>query len=115
MASKPFHLVERAAERLRQEGLLDGVPLGPPPPLERPELAGTVADRAVADAVRADALRAEPRPARPVVEAAQLEAAGMVSWSRTRSRVSRRSACCRASCCARPSPLPTAGRCRSIW
>lgn len=88
MASKPFHLVERAAERLRQEGLLDGVPLGPPPPLERPALAGTVADGVVADAVRADALRAEPRPTRPVIEAAQLEAAGMVSWTRIRSRVS---------------------------
>jgi receptor protein-tyrosine kinase len=93
MASKPFHLVERAAERLRQEGLLDGMPLGSPPlatpPLpgvllpERPELAGAAAGAAVADAARA-----EPRPARTVIEAALLERAGMVPWSRARSRVS---------------------------
>ncbi len=94
MASKPFHLVERAAERLRQEGLLDGVPLAPPPPpADRLELTGTVTDAPIADALRADtpradALGAEPRPTRPMVAVAQLERAGMVSWSRARSRVS---------------------------
>jgi protein-tyrosine kinase len=108
MASKPFHLVERAAERLRQEGLLDGASLGAPSlppgaplpehpdlrPELRPELRpdahpdlGPDLAGAIPTAV-ADAARTEPRPARPVIAAALLERAGMVPWNRARSRVS---------------------------
>ena len=82
MASKPFHLVERAAERLRQEGLLEGAPLGAPPPPPLPDLATSAPDEVT------EPVRREPRPTRPVIETARLEQAGMVPWNRSRSRVS---------------------------
>ncbi len=61
MASKPFHLVERAAERLRQEGLLDGMPLGSPP-LATPPLPGVLLpERSTGELAKETASRA-PSP-----------------------------------------------------
>jgi protein-tyrosine kinase len=79
--AKSLHLIERAAERLRQDGALDPSAaqlLGseqPPRPAEPgpPKPAGGPAELA-------------PR-ARPPIEAAILERAGMIDWSKTRNRV----------------------------
>jgi protein-tyrosine kinase len=83
MASpKSLHLIERAAERLRQDGVLDvsaAQLLESEKPARRPD--GNVPPSAASDA--GDVVRV----ARPRLEAAVLERAGMIDWGKVRSRV----------------------------
>jgi receptor protein-tyrosine kinase len=110
---KSAHLVERAAERLLQAGVLEGSaaqllepdrlrPPSPVPPPARqigtepppaPATAPSVSpvdvlmpDRAPVE-VEEPVQRPEPSP-RPIIEMAALERAGMFDWSRGRSRIS---------------------------
>jgi protein-tyrosine kinase len=108
---KSAHLVERAAERLLQAGVLEGSaaqllepgragpsslfapPPVPPPPAPLPiEASTTVATDVLAPELPARELeglpeRGESRP-RQVIDMAALERAGMFDWSRGRSRIS---------------------------
>ncbi len=85
MSSQPLNLIERAAERLRQSGSLDGGAaqlLGgeqgvhsPPPPADPlPPRGGLAAQDA-------------PPPV-PAIPISVMERAGMIDWSKGRSRVS---------------------------
>src|SRR5262245_37550681 len=102
--SKSAHLVERAAERLLQSGVLEGSAAqlletdrprtapapqseGQPAPVAQPVAAEMPAPAMPAREVQAP--RAPERaPARPVIDVAALERAGMFDWSRGRSRIS---------------------------
>ncbi len=110
IGSKSGHLVERAAERLLQAGVLEGsaaqllepsqerrspsVPpqrpaanVADPPPLA----AIPPADILVADAATRDVQEARERPPqadRPIIDLATLERAGLFDWTRGRSRIS---------------------------
>jgi protein-tyrosine kinase len=77
---KSLHLIERVAERLRQEGALDASAAQ----LLESEKPARRADPSVpASAGKPDTVRI----ARPKLEAAVLERAGMIDWSKVRSRV----------------------------
>jgi len=109
IAPKSSHLVERAAERLRQSGALEGSTaqlleparyqppsVATPPPPPRDETPSRVADAAGVDllvaeppALDLDEL-AEPRvrPPRTVIDMGGLARAGMFDWTHGRSRIS---------------------------
>jgi receptor protein-tyrosine kinase len=108
IAPKSAHLVERAAERLRQSGALEGSAaqlLEPerhrppaasvPPPRDEPppsRMADAAAmDLLVTDAPSHDVAELEealPRPPRPVIDLGGLARAGMFDWTHGRSRIS---------------------------
>src|SRR5579863_281719 len=115
LAPKSAHLVERAAERLRQSGVLEGSAAqllepgraGPPPPLPpqpqpqpRPEPAigppaavsegsvGLLAPEAPGRELQEAPEPASPRTGRIVIDMARLERAGLFDWTRGRSRIS---------------------------
>ncbi len=81
MATKPLHLVERAAERLRQDGILDASTAL----LREAETTGLAAELPLPPSpiTPGDALQ----PARPIIDGALLERAGMIDWGKVRSRV----------------------------
>lgn len=94
---KSAHLVERAAERLLQAGVLEGSAAqllepvrdrAPPPPAPPPHpapvgvLVADVPNQEVVEQPR------EPQPERPIVDLATLERAGLFDWTRGRSRIS---------------------------
>jgi receptor protein-tyrosine kinase len=110
-APKSAHLVERAAERLLQAGVLEGSaaqlldpdPSPPPPPPPPAEIRAEAEPARVAltAAVPGGIVETEPRApepaearelpvrkARPMVELATLQRAGMFDWSHGRSRIS---------------------------
>src|SRR5262245_48133906 len=100
MPPKSAHLVERAAERLLQAGVLEGSAaqllepdrLRAPPPTQPP--ATDIAASAPAEVLASEApaqeieQQAEAASPRPIVDMAALERAGMFDWSRGRSRIS---------------------------
>jgi protein-tyrosine kinase len=109
IAPKSAHLVERAAERLRQSGALEGsaaqlleperhrpltAPVPPPPPRDEP--LSRMADAAAPDVLVTDAPshdleepdEALSRPPRPVIDLGGLARAGMFDWTHGRSRIS---------------------------
>lgn len=104
---KSAHLVERAAERLLQAGVLEGsaaqllepardrapppTPPPAPPPHRAPVAPPTPADVLVTDAPSQEVEEAReqpPQPHRPIVDVATLERAGLFDWTRGRSRIS---------------------------
>jgi protein-tyrosine kinase len=102
---KSAHLVERAAERLLQAGVLEGSAAqllepardrAPPPPPAPPPHRAAVAPPMPADVLVTDAPNQEveetreqpPQPHRPIVDVATLERAGLFDWTRGRSRIS---------------------------
>jgi protein-tyrosine kinase len=108
IAPKSAHLIERAAERLRQSGALEGSAAQllepehhrppstsvPPPPRNEPP--PRMADVAVADVLVTDApshdvdelAEALTRPIRPLIDMGGLARAGMFDWTHGRSRIS---------------------------
>jgi protein-tyrosine kinase len=109
IAPKSSHLVERAAERLRQSGALEGsaaqlleperhrpltAPVPPPPPRDEPP--SRMADAAAPDVLVTDAPshdmeeldEALSLPPRPVIDLGGLARAGMFDWTHGRSRIS---------------------------
>lgn len=110
---KPMHLVERAAERLLQAGVLEGSaaqllepdrsPVAPPrssppippgagiPPAPAQESVPLAGEPLVAEAplVQVEQAVEPPQVAeRPVIDMAALERAGLFDWTRGRSRIS---------------------------
>jgi protein-tyrosine kinase len=101
---KSAHLIERAAERLLQAGVLEGSaaqlvePDRPrPPPSSRPNGAeaptapAASVDLLTPDVPTGEVQEAGERPAvppRPLIEMSALARAGMFDWSRGRSRIS---------------------------
>jgi protein-tyrosine kinase len=108
IAPKSAHLIERAAERLRQSGALEGSAAQllepehhrppstsvPPPPRNEPP--PRMADVAVADVLVTDTpphdvdelAEALTRPIRPLIDMGGLARAGMFDWTHGRSRIS---------------------------
>jgi len=109
IAPKSLHLVERAAERLRQSGALEGssaqlleperhqpptAPVPPPPPRE--EAPSRMTNAAAADLLVTDAPShdldelVEPHtpPPRTLIDMGGLARAGMFDWTHGRSRIS---------------------------
>jgi exopolysaccharide/PEP-CTERM locus tyrosine autokinase len=80
MSSQPLNLVERAAERLRQTGQLDGSTVQ----LLAPERSSSIQPAATGSS---KAPPGSPGPA-ILIESATLERASMVDWSKGRNRIS---------------------------